>query len=107
MAGQKKARMPKAMAAMPRSRTSHQLAASSCSNARGEIGPDCVRVLVIGFLLQANAAVSYLDIGRSPVEPALGSQLFSIYWAYWNSGLAFRASFVAPGRTNFLSISLS
>ena len=29
------------------------------------------------------------------------------YWAYWNSGLAFRASFVAPGRTNFLSTNLN
>ena len=29
------------------------------------------------------------------------------YWAYWNSGLAFKASFVAPGRTNFLSTNLN
>ena len=29
------------------------------------------------------------------------------YWGYWNSGLAFKASFVAPGRTNFLSTNLN
>jgi|SoiMethySBSTD1v2_1073268.scaffolds.fasta_scaffold298959_3 hypothetical protein len=34
--------------------------------------------------------------------PGLGT-----YWAYWNSGIAFNASFVAPGRTNFLSTNLN
>ena len=33
--------------------------------------------------------------------------LMARYWAYWNSGLAFKASFVAPGRINFLSINLN
>jgi hypothetical protein len=34
--------------------------------------------------------------------PGLGT-----YWAYWNSGIAFNASFVAPGRTNLLSTNLN
>ena len=45
-----------------------------------------------------------------PVTPARCRTtifLMARYWAYWNSGLAFRASFVAPGRTNFLSTSLN
>ena len=46
---------------------------------------------------------------RSRRLTVLGFGVFNsqIYWAYWNSGLAFKASFVAPGRTNFLSTSLS
>jgi hypothetical protein len=37
-------------------------------------------------------------------------QLLSLvarYCAYWNGGLAFKLSFVAPGRTNFFSTSLN
>src|SRR5262249_39872942 len=29
------------------------------------------------------------------------------YWGYWNSGLALKAFFVAPGRTNLLSTNLN
>ena len=38
---------------------------------------------------------------RSKTPSRLRHSLATRYCAYWNGGLAFRLSFVAPGRTNF------
>jgi hypothetical protein len=65
--------------------------------------------------LQALSAALWIVLGKGrllEVVDAWGSRSsakcsIKRYWGYWNSGLAFKAFLVAPGRTNLLSTNLN
>jgi hypothetical protein len=103
--GQKKAVTPKAIAARPRSSSSHQLSASVLSwpDPATDIAiPESIRVLDIVMLLRPDSWLSMYK-RAPPGRPLMPAR----YLAYSNGGLAFSASLVAPARTSLSSTNLS
>src|SRR6516164_7967249 len=102
--GHEKAKNPKAIAAIPRSSSSHQFSASSRSARprNGDRRPPSMCVLDIGFLPNLNSAFLHFCRAaedRIDLEMLYRSRSHYLYLARSNGGLALNASLAVPART--------